>query len=157
MSTNPKIHQTIDTIMVDIPHNYGICLSRYWSAMLNGCYSIGWSHLWIPFNRKLDHIKIYREGYIKHVVTDLNDPNEPVMFNNLILGNYSYDAFLGNYTSEISHFGRINTQYEILHYTQIVKPNCDMVDNTNITYSVLSNTISKDILEIITNSINPNN
>jgi hypothetical protein len=28
MSTNPKIHQTIDIIVVDIPNNYGMLLSR---------------------------------------------------------------------------------------------------------------------------------
>jgi hypothetical protein len=32
---------------------------------------------------------------MNHMVTNLNDPNEPVMFNNSILGNYSYDTFLG--------------------------------------------------------------
>jgi hypothetical protein len=32
---------------------------------------------------------------MKHVVTDLNDPNEPVMFNHSILGNYSVIHFLG--------------------------------------------------------------
>jgi hypothetical protein len=76
------------------------------------------------------------EKYMKHVVTDLNDPNEPVMFNNSILGNYSYDTFFGNYTYEISSFVESNTQSEILHCTQIVEPNSDIVDQTNITSSV---------------------
>jgi len=39
---NPKIHQTIDIIMVYIPDNYGMILSRYWSTMLNGYISINW-------------------------------------------------------------------------------------------------------------------
>jgi hypothetical protein len=98
MYANPKIHQTIDIIVVDIPDNYGMLLSRDWSVMLNGYFAIDWSHLWLPFNGKLNQIIIDREIYMKHVVTDLNDPNEPMMFNNSILGNYSYDTFFGNYT-----------------------------------------------------------
>jgi hypothetical protein len=43
---------------------------------------------------------------MNHVVTDLNDPNEHLMFNNSILGNYSYDTFLRHYTSEISPFAK---------------------------------------------------
>jgi hypothetical protein len=93
--------------VVDIPHNYGTLLSRDWSAMLNGYFATDWSHLWLPFNGKLKQIIIDREGYMKHVVIDSNDPNEPVMFNNSILGNYSYDTFFGNYTSEISPFSGI--------------------------------------------------
>jgi hypothetical protein len=63
--------------MVYIPDNYGMILSRYWSTMLNGYISINWSLLRIPFNGKL--ITTNRESYIKHVVIDLNDPNEPVV------------------------------------------------------------------------------
>jgi hypothetical protein len=48
MSTNPKIHQTIDIIVVVIPDN------RYWYAMLNGYFATDWLHLWIPFNGKLN-------------------------------------------------------------------------------------------------------
>ena len=79
-------------------------LSRDWSVMPNGYFSTDWSHLWLPFNGKLNQIEIDREGYMNHVVTDLNDANELVMFKNSILGNYSYDTFLGNYTSETSSF-----------------------------------------------------
>jgi tetrahydromethanopterin S-methyltransferase subunit F len=39
MSANPKVHQTIDIIVVDIPDNYGMLLSRDWSAMLNGYFA----------------------------------------------------------------------------------------------------------------------
>jgi hypothetical protein len=64
--------------------------------------------------------------------------------------------FLG-ITHQISHFVESNTHTEILHYTHIVESNFDIVYQTNITYSVLSNIISKDRLEILTNSTNPNN
>jgi len=94
---------------------------------------------------------------MKHAVTDLNDPNEPVMFNNSILGNYSYDTFFGNYTYETSSFTESNTQSEILHCTQIVESNSNIVYHTNITSSVQSNIIPEDILEVFINSTNPTN
>jgi len=68
---------------------------------------------------------------MKHVVTDLNEPNEPVMFNRSIMGNYSCDSFLGNYSVEISSYAESNTQYGILHYTQIVEPHHNILDTTN--------------------------
>jgi hypothetical protein len=66
--------------MVYIHDNYGMLLSRYWSIVLNGYFSINWSHLRIPLNGKLNTID--RESCFKHVVIDLNDPNKPIMFNN---------------------------------------------------------------------------
>jgi hypothetical protein len=38
LSSNPKVHQTIDIIVVDIPDTYGMILSRDWSAMLDGYF-----------------------------------------------------------------------------------------------------------------------
>jgi hypothetical protein len=99
MFANPKIHQTIDIIVVDIPNTYGMLLTKDWSTMLNGYFSTNGSHLWLPFNGNPNQIIIDRERYMKHMVIDLNDPNEPVMFNHSILGNYSYDTFLGKYTA----------------------------------------------------------
>jgi hypothetical protein len=65
---------------------------------------------------------------MKHVVIDLNDPNDSIIFNPSILGNYIYDSFFGNHTAEISPHAESFTQFEILHYTQIVKLSCDIVD-----------------------------
>ena len=38
LSSNSKVHQTIDIIVVDIPETYGVILSRDWSAKLNGYF-----------------------------------------------------------------------------------------------------------------------
>jgi hypothetical protein len=112
-------------------------LRRDWSAMLKGYFSTDWSHLWLPYNGKPNQIRVDRERYMKHVVTDLNDPNEPVMFNHSILGNYSYDSFFGNHTTEISPHAESNTQSEILHCTQIVEPHCNIeIKLTMILYSL---------------------
>jgi hypothetical protein len=66
---------------------------------------------------KPNQIRVGREIYMKHVVTELNDPNEPIMFNHSILGNYSYETFFGNHTPDVSSYVESNTQYEILHCT----------------------------------------
>jgi hypothetical protein len=76
-SSNPKVHQVIDTIVVDIPEVYGLFFSRDWSEKLHGYFSMDWSHLWMPENEQPNKIRINREHYIKYFVTDINDPNEP--------------------------------------------------------------------------------
>jgi hypothetical protein len=43
--SNPKFHQVIDIIIVDIPEAYGMLLSRDWSEKLHGYFSTDWSHL----------------------------------------------------------------------------------------------------------------
>jgi len=80
---------------------------------------------------------------MKHVAIDLNDPNEPVMFNNSILGNYSYETFFGNFTAEPSSLVESESQSKILHCTQIVEPNCNMIDQTNNPYDLQPNIVSR--------------
>jgi hypothetical protein len=77
LSSNPKVHQVIDIIVVDIPEVYGLFLSRDWSEQLHGYFVTDWSHLWLHENGKPNRIKVNREHYLKFTVTDLNDPNEP--------------------------------------------------------------------------------
>jgi hypothetical protein len=48
LSSNPKVHQVIDIIVVDIPEVYGLFLSRDWSKKLHGYFATDWSHLWLP-------------------------------------------------------------------------------------------------------------
>ena len=40
---------------------------------------------------------------MKQMVTDLNDPNETVMFSRYILGNFSFDTFFEELEVELSH------------------------------------------------------
>jgi hypothetical protein len=75
LASNSKVHQVIDVIVVDISEAYGLILSRDWSAKLNGYYATDWSHLRLPFKGQPNKIKVDRERYIKHIVTDLNDTN----------------------------------------------------------------------------------
>ena len=73
LSSNSKVHQTIDIIVVDIPEAYRVILSRDWSAKLNGYFATEWSHLWLPYKGHPNKIKVEHEHYMKHMVTNLND------------------------------------------------------------------------------------
>jgi hypothetical protein len=46
LSLDPRVHQTIDIVVVDIPKSYGFLLRRDWSTKLQGYFSTDWSHLW---------------------------------------------------------------------------------------------------------------
>ena len=58
LSSNFKVHQTINIIVVDIPEAYGVILSRDWLAKLNVYFSTDWSHLWLPYKAQLNKIKV---------------------------------------------------------------------------------------------------
>jgi hypothetical protein len=58
LSSNPKVHQFIDIIVVDIPEVYGMFLSRDWSEQLHGYFATDWSHLWLPENGKPNKIRV---------------------------------------------------------------------------------------------------
>ena len=45
---------------------------------------------------------------MKHIVTDLNDPNESIMFSNSILKNFFFDTFFGELHVELSPFAESN-------------------------------------------------
>ena len=106
-----------------------VILSRDWLAKLNGYFATDWSHLWLPYKGQPDKIKVERERYMKHTVTDLNNTNEPVMFSNSILGNFYFDTFFGELESKLSPLTNSYKKYELLHTTQIVEPHYTIVDN----------------------------
>jgi hypothetical protein len=93
LSSNSKVHQTIHKIVVDLPETYGVILIRDWLAKMNGYFATDWSHLWLPYKGQPNKIKVDQENYMKHTVTDLNDPNEMVMFSKSNLGNFCFDTF----------------------------------------------------------------
>jgi hypothetical protein len=55
LASDPRVHQVIDIVVVDIPDSYGLLLSRDWSAKLQGYFSTDWSHLW--FHTKVNPIR----------------------------------------------------------------------------------------------------
>jgi hypothetical protein len=102
LSSNPKVHQFIDIIVVDIPEVYGMFLSRDWSEQLHGYFTTDWSHLWLPENGKPNKIRVNRERYLKFTVIDLNDPNEPYTPPTDSPEVQGMDTYFGNFTAEVS-------------------------------------------------------
>ena len=117
LSSKYKVHQTIDIIIFYIPEAYGVILSRDWSTNLNGYFAIDWSHLWLSYKGQSHKIKVEWECYMKHIVTNLNDANESVMFSNSILDNFFLNTFFGELEDELSPFTDLDTQFELLHST----------------------------------------
>ena len=52
---------------------------------------------------------------MKHTVTKINSPNEPVLFSDSILGNYGYESDLGSFPALKSAFTDSVNKSEILH------------------------------------------
>jgi hypothetical protein len=102
LSSNPKVHQVIDIIVVDIPEVYGMFLSRDWSEQLHGYFATDWSHLWLPENDKPNKIRVNHERYLKFTVTDLNDPNEPYTSPADSPEVQGMDTYFRNFMAEIS-------------------------------------------------------
>jgi ribonuclease HI len=102
LSSNPKVHQFIDIIVVDIPEVYGMFLSRDWLEQLHGYFATDWSHLWLPENGKPSKIRVNCERYLKFTVTDLNDHNEPYIPPAESPEVQGMDTYLGNFMAEVS-------------------------------------------------------
>ena len=47
---------------------------------LNEYFVTNWSKLWLPHKGVANQIRIDREPYMKYTVTDLEAPNQPLVF-----------------------------------------------------------------------------
>lgn len=80
LSSDSRVHQCIDIVVVDIPEAYGLLLSRDWSSKLQGYFSTDWSHMWLPYKGRNNQIRVESEPYMKYIMTDLDATNEPLSF-----------------------------------------------------------------------------
>ena len=119
-SSNSKVHQTIDIIVVDIPESYGVILRRDWSTKLNGYFATDWSHLCLPYKGEPNKIKVEHEPFMKHMVTGLNDTNELVMFSNSIPRNCCFDTIFRELESELYPLTNSDKQCELRFLSPIV-------------------------------------
>ena len=108
-------------------------MSKDWLAKPNRYFATYWSHLWLPYIGQPNKIKVECEHYMKHMVTDLNDPNEPVMFSNSILGNFCFDTFFDELEIELYPLVDSHKQSKLLHSTHIVEYNYTIVDSSTCT------------------------
>ena len=68
---------------------------------------------------------------MKHMVTDLNGPNEMIIFYRSILSNFYFDRFFEELEDELSHIAKSDKLSELLHSNQIAELNCTLVDHSN--------------------------
>lgn len=54
------------------------------------------------YKGKPNQIQVESERYMKHTVTKLEAPNEPILFINTILGNYFFNTFFKDFPAEKS-------------------------------------------------------
>ena len=109
-------------------------LSRDWSTKLNGYFSTDSSHLLLPQKGKGDMMRVGLERYMKYVVIELNGPNEPVMFTNSILGNYSFNVyntktFFGDFHVETIQETLTHKKLEIPSHNPTDELSCIIVDD----------------------------
>jgi hypothetical protein len=74
--------------------------------------------LWLPENGQPNKIRINREHYLKHTVTDLNDTNEPFVTSTNSFEMQGMNTFFGNFMTKISSFTDPGQQSEVTTYTQ---------------------------------------
>lgn len=55
--------------------------------------------MWLIYNGKPNQIRIDHEKHLTHTVTKFEEENEPIAFNNNILGNYLAESFFGNFNA----------------------------------------------------------
>ena len=124
LSSNDKVCQFIDIVVVDIPEVYGIVLSRDWSAKLNRYFASNRSHLWLPCKGISNQIKVLREPHMKHNVTQFEGKNEPV---DSILGNYFVELEPWNYQAKEAS-DTSDAQHDLLRFSQADEIDCKIVD-----------------------------
>ena len=71
LSADERVCQYIEIVVADIPDAYGLVLSRYWAARLDGYFASDCSHLWFPYKGSPNQIKVLREPQMKYNVTQL--------------------------------------------------------------------------------------
>ena len=119
LSTDPRIHQTIDIVIADIPETYGMWLSRDWSEKLKGYFATDWSHLWFPLNGHPNKLKVDKEPFMKQTITDLDDSNKSVsLFNNQI-EHFTFDTFFGDLRGDVSPTENEQKHSQITHLTSV--------------------------------------
>jgi hypothetical protein len=118
LSSKPKVHQIIDIIVMDIPEVYGLFLSRDWSEQLHGYFATDWSHFWFPENGNPKRIKINCEHYLKLIVTNLNDANEPFTTSSNSPKMQRMNTFFDKFMEETSTITDSKQQSELMTCTQ---------------------------------------
>jgi hypothetical protein len=74
--------------------------------------------LWLPENKQPNKIKINRECYLKHTMTDMKDLNEPFTASTNSFEMQGMKNFFGNVMTKIFPFTDPMQQSELMNYIQ---------------------------------------
>lgn len=124
LSSNQKVCQVIDILVVDIPEFYSLILSRDWSENLHGYFATNWSHMSLSYNGKLNQIRVHHEKHKNCIITELEGENEPVAYSNNIIGNYSVESIFGNFNENTSPFLENSVISQVENYSQTDTSKC---------------------------------
>jgi hypothetical protein len=141
--THPKFVQVIDIIVIDIPEAYGLLLNRDWSEKLNGYFSTDWAHLWLPLKGYKNMIRIDRERYVKHTITDLETLNEPSSTEFPMLGNYSCDSYFRNFFPFLSDIP-LTKKYEMVFQEKSLIPTEETLSFQDLSLERLEIAVGKE-------------
>jgi hypothetical protein len=90
----------MDVVVVDVPSNYGMLLSRTWEGKLGGTMKMDMTYAIVPFFGGENRI-LYKETKFSYVVSDQNNPkNHPI---------YAADEDMGCYILSV------NEEYDEAH------------------------------------------
>lgn len=140
LSAVARVAQRNYILIIDIPEFYGFILSRDWSKKLHGYISTDWSHMWLPYKGNPNQIKIDWEKHMTHTITEFEQENQPIAFNNNILGNYSSESFFGNFTAQSSLFSVNNFTSQIENFSQT-----DTSRGVKIAKETINKTVDKSL------------
>ena len=74
----PAKNLVMDVVVADIPHKYGMLLSRSWAAKIQGNLKMDMSFATIPvFNQTR---RLYRETHMKYMVSNRDRPNNTPIY-----------------------------------------------------------------------------
>ena len=80
--------------------------------------------MWLPYNGQPNQIKVEREIHQKYIVTELEGENEPITYNNNIIGNYYVDSFLGNFNAHTFPYLEHFVLSQVENFSQIDSSKC---------------------------------
>jgi hypothetical protein len=82
----PAKRVMMDIVVVDVPTNYGMLLSRTWSGKVGGTIHMDMAYATLPVFGG-ENIRLYQKTQFSYVVSDKNNPrNHPIYATNEYLG-----------------------------------------------------------------------
>lgn len=115
---------------MDILKAYDLFLSRDQSSKFQGYFSTDWSHLWLLYHGRNNHILVLSKRYMKHNNTPLDDQNELLAFAKRLFNNFFLEMQLRCYIAQPSPTP-LDTQLGILPFPTSQNETCTIHCNSS--------------------------